>query len=342
MANSNVKYHRVLSPQAVAYLRGEGGPLLTIIREPGVRAAGSEPRLPIDVQLRRGDEIAFYAGMAKILAFVLTSGVPRIAVDDDYRPHEMTDGDPRSIAERWPEHRDNVKIKDRYRGKEGYWQSVLAVRYGPGYREGDPWCVVDAQTMIEFPSRSNKREELGAIEAPYQQLAEALFAKSNPGFRLPQGLPTKSLGDRLDLVAVTPDGDIAVVEIKDGANSQGIYLSPLQTGFYVELLERFKSELAAGLQALVRQKKELGLLPPSAPMPKDATNARVFPCVVVGNPKWRSSCWSTLKAVLEQCRLAKPAVFEGLQLMAYEMDGDQTTIVREIPDKILELGLPWF
>ncbi|MBZ0274398.1 hypothetical protein K8I61_20365 [bacterium] len=330
-------YNRHLSNPAFEYLlSSDGADLLKLLLSPGVKTTNAGIRVPIDVQFRRGDFIQLYAGTACVLRLqwngTTFQSIPK-SVHNFIRLRENT---VTAIVENWEHHRDSVEINEpRFLLNESTWQAALAFRFGRNFKKGDPFCVIDAQMRMETLADSR---ELEIVQESYRPIRQSLCEL--PVIRLPKEFASGSFWDQIDILGINGDGKIIVVEIKVGTSARGVYSGPIQAGGYTELLTEFKGDLVAGVRPLIEQKKQLGLLPASAPDFNPSGDFEIAPILAVGEPNWRSSMWKTLGIVLSECLEKKSETFKDFRICTFDdVDFDKQSMR---PEQIARLNLPWY
>jgi hypothetical protein len=298
-------YRRFLSQDFCDLLK-PGGCLNFLLSLPP-EADRADP-FSIDVQLRAGNIIQYYHGTASLLrvrysgdgsirgdAAAVYHDLPgasdlmqpcRVEPDelrrfqhalDDYLPHAIAATVPRSYRNR----------------QEGFWQNCLAITFGRNWQPGMDWLIVDREVVIEFDSDAERQQTLAPHRERYLTARRQLRAE-NPDL---WGQPTEgdSLGNELDLLALGPSGELICIELKHGSNASGIYWGPLQACAYRDDFELVLPSIADGIKALVNQKIELGLLPPSGAKRIPAGDCpKVLGLLAVADPNDRSTCWDRL------------------------------------------------
>lgn len=314
-------YQRFLSRDFCDLLK-DGG-CLRFLLTAGMEADNADP-CAIDVQLRTGDIVQYYHGTTSLLrvryrgdgsiqgdAAATYHAVPgcreliqpcRIEPDPlrcfeqalrDYLPRAMAAADPRYY---------------RNRG-EGFWQNCLAVTFGRNCRPGMDWLIIDREAVIEFDSDEERRRTL----APYREKYPAARRRLQTEEPNLWGQPpeTDSLGNELDFLALGPAGELLCIELKHGSNASGIYWGPLQTCAYRDDFRLLLPDVAEDVKALVRQKIELGLLPPSAARRVPIEDFREpLGVLAVAEPNDLSTCWGRLNDLMERFLFARIPVVE--------------------------------
>jgi hypothetical protein len=158
---------------------------------------------------------------------------------------------------------DNDHLFDRYykNKKEGYFQNVLSRKYGICGTEDDKFVIIDKESVIGYNNQKEKDKLLIPIQQQYKQLQRDISCH-NPT-RYGSDLSKKAIGNELDFLALDREGNILLIEYKHGANTSGIYLSPLQIGLYYDIFAMYpRKELEQAIDEMLEQKQKIGLINP--------------------------------------------------------------------------------
>ncbi len=176
---------------------------------------------------------------------------------------------------------------------EGYWSSKLSIDYGRNSKPDDKWLIIDREAVIGFNAADGKiasklKEEFySAIKQDVESI------KQNPRFSGWADI-SKSFGDELDFLAIGRDGQLLCIELKHGDNTSGIYWGPLQAKVYQKAFENKIADLSSKITEMVRQKVELGLLPPEASERIPADGFKVVKGILAvadASGNVNSECW---------------------------------------------------
>ncbi|MFC1765865.1 hypothetical protein ACFL6U_27780 [Planctomycetota bacterium] len=181
---------------------------------------------------------------------------------------------------------------------EGFWQNRLCHRFGRKFQRDDEWLVVDRECVIGFKSRGEKDAFYRPILAEFDGVCERIRAAGDDKWR--SSNLNKSYGDELDMLAVDRNGNLLAVELKYGSNSNGITWGSVQVGLYGKAFSTQLEFLSPMVLRLIKQKIELGLLPPYARdrLPDDGFH-NVTPVLAVAKAKLKSNCWSRMAEVMD-------------------------------------------
>ena len=99
----------------------------------------------------------------------------------------------------------------------------------------------------------------------------------------PSKLDEMILGNECDFMVLTKDGELILMELKDGGDTQKIYLSPFQISMYCDIFieyDRISNDFRDTILEMVKQKQRLGLLNPQWKVPSQIT--KISAALVVG------------------------------------------------------------
>jgi hypothetical protein len=260
----------------------------------------------IDIQLRKDDTLMYYHGTSSLLTVRLN------AVEGNIKVRATAD---KATYSKCLEYGELMKLwtqaeKDKlrkaflnylpaaieasprmcYQAKlEGYWQNRLCIDWGRRSQPSDKYMVIDRECVIGFYPGTRDRPYDSVFER-YAEIRKHL-QKSSP----------KSFGDNIDMLALDEQGNLAVIELKHGSNSTGIYWGPLQVLAYRDAFRMKLDEIAQGIRDLVGQKVELGLLPYAAMLRlSDGKFSSVKAVLAIAEPNCRSKCWRRLDRVVSE------------------------------------------
>ncbi len=309
-------------------LLGPGGTLHGIATDPGrVLDRKTNRVVQLDLQLRCNNEVHIYAGLTKLLTLRLsdrrmivrahstyenryeevlkTTGSGLRPIFGSYALNELKD-----FEGRYRDYIETIAIDTRWLAREGFWQAWLAWRYGRKFAHNDPFVVIDAQAVIEFGKGKsrNKTEFINELNRNESKRLSCAFKDpriSNlaPKMSASTSILARQFGDELDLLGVTRDGDLALIEVKSGHDAKGVYLSPFQLGVYETLwnsiADQGRVRLRDAVNRLIEQKIEIGLLPSIPAIPHLRDDFQIVPILAVGDPNFRSASWARMDSLRE-------------------------------------------
>ncbi|MBN8231507.1 hypothetical protein JYK02_28740 [Corallococcus macrosporus] len=317
----NPRFDRLLDRE-VEGLVAPGGPLHFLVTRPGTKDGE-----PLDVHLREGNIVTLYLGLTKLLDIKLMAGAVKLSADAFYRgqaaalalfPTQSNSAQalPHQLAATWDAYRDNLQVQKSKVGQEGPWQTRLSRRYGPGFRTTDPWCVIDRECVIGYPNARMRKEIHDDLRARHAPVAQSLLG--NQELRLKTG-SQELRGNEVDALAVTPQGDLFIMEVKHGRDAAGLYSAPIQLWGYLEQWRRLReaqSGLRESINRMIEQRKRLKLLPGHAPMLREGFELK--PLVMVGGPPPSPEVLRRFSAVRETVERFHPGSVGGLAIEQIE------------------------
>lgn len=270
--------------------------------------------------------MTIYAGLTKLLQIRVAGAGLTVSATAAYArqpcAHDLVGTYPLTeagqITQRWPAYRDHVDVAARYVRREGILQATLVERYGLGFQQGDDWCVVDREAVISYPNATQRR----AYEATVNDELRPVRIRIEADVSIRTGKKLRhDFGRELDLLAVTADGDLLLGEVKDGTDTAGTYLSPLQLAGYLrmwrDLATSSYSTLHATINAMIDQRERIGLLGRNAPRLRHGF--RVLPALFISPPATRSTAWQSLDIVAGHLRALQPRALDGLRTFSVTM-----------------------
>ncbi len=344
----DLTYDRALSPAFEKLVSGSE-PLLRLLRAPGRLNVKHDLPVTFDVQFRRGDEISFYAGLTKVLVLKrLDEDRLEASADASYEAQGSKGPGgafgkfhPRELADRvaaWSDYLGRVKVRESQWRKEGAWQAWLAHRAFLGVPQ--PWTLFDREAELAGLSGEN----LAALKSAHDTIGAA--AAQDPKFDRRGSPLKKSRGGGIDFLGLTPEGDIALVEVKHGSDAQGCYCTPIQVGGYAALWERAldakraEKNVLEGIRRLLKQKRRLGMLPGTGS--GLASEPRIQPFVVIAEPNlgsqvWKaqgllSRVWAAARAASETSRRTRTFICDSKRLTLREVTADLAAGKAVLPD----------
>lgn len=194
--------------------------------------------------------------------------------------------------------------------KEGFYQNIFSRRYGLLGMADDPFIIVDKESVIGFGDKSEEEKICSLHRAPLEETMSFLAQTFPKDFGSKLG--DKKLGKELDFIAIGFNGDVLLIEYKDGHNTNGIYGSPFQMGMYQALFSALdRGAFQDAVLDCARQKQQMGMLHPSWPIPAQIRSIRSV--LVVSDYPGKSTAKAKFSQVLGLCRERMGASFlEGL------------------------------
>lgn len=197
--------------------------------------------------------------------------------------------------------------------KEGFYQNLISRRYSLHCSPDDDFIIIDKEFVLGYSSESEKNAIIQPIIDKYDKIISSLAAKY-PFFK-----DVKQPGTECDLVGLTKQGDILLLEVKQHKDSQKTYLSPIQAGKYDDLTkifaEKYPDDFSKNVVSMVSQKEKMGILCPQWNIPS-AISGKICPAVVVGG--------NVSDEVQRRFGIARDTV--GKDIPLYTCDDDGTLI----------------
>ena len=190
---------------------------------------------------------------------------------------------------------------DRYYNnkKEGFYQNIFSRRYGINGTERDDFVIIDKEAVIGYLDTPQKNRLLGTLQNKYKGI-QAILGQNNLKL-LGKNVAKKSIGNELDFLALDKDGNLLLIEFKDGSNTSGIYMSGLQVGLYYEIFSSYPpTDLQNSVFSMLDQKKNLGLINPNWTAPKSIK--QIVPVLIIANYNYKSSAKQTFDIVMQQVK----------------------------------------
>ena len=279
----------------------------------------------INVQLREGNQLMYYHGTTRLLVVTLLEKDRqvcfRISANKTYSSgaacsesfKQLADlgvNDPSKAGSTFQKHlKSALSVADRScycNRKEGYWQNRLCVRYGARCQAEDDWLIIDRECVIGFANNTEKRDVFHPHQVYFETIRHAFQTQDKKRWGGPTEVDSSTgevrsrLGDELDMLAIGKDGQLLAIELKDGANTKGIYWGPLQVGTYKAAFNAVLTHLERDIHSLIKQKVDLGLLPSHALRRLEKVSfSSVVPVLAIAAPNPRSGCWSMLAEVMK-------------------------------------------
>ena len=216
----------------------------------------------LDVHFRVDDAVHVYCGHANLMQIKLKKD-RTITVEAD--PYFRDQACAKELFREWAEEEthfeealdrylEKVAVQDRQTRHEGLLQAQWS------RVENDPWTPFDRECVLV-----GMGDEIDSPEVDRaMEILENIRVRSNRGSE-PWAELKRPTGSELDQIAVDPDGNLVLIELKD-ANSDGlasVFYSPLQLLGYVHQWRKAltREPVRESLNDLIDARKNLGLTP---------------------------------------------------------------------------------
>ena len=282
----------VMEVRSPSYERTPSQRLRVLLKANGFLASLLEKRarngIGLELHLRRGNEAHLYCGLTCLVksglsrdgevwvkshttyatqecaSQLIRPGRATLVDRDDYL-RDVWNVDEPGFARALDSFLDVVEIDPRQR-KEGAIQARWAL-----VRE--PWIVFDKEAALSYPSERARAVQMAdafrpAVDEARDRLrAVALSRRSLLNSRQHWAMPpTPKTRLKLDALAVDPEGNLVLLEIKDGSGSSAeIYYAPFQLLQNVWEWHRALPVVRNSVQELLNARMELGLTPGGVP-----------------------------------------------------------------------------
>ena len=222
------------------------------------RVSGTE----LDVHLRVGDEVQVYCGLTRLVDIRRTEdGMVAVSANPAYRRQDCG----RNLFGRWSPDRP----EEFNRALDGYLDNVAVGRSNVA-AEGavqclwsgvtEPWVCFDREAVLGYPPPGPRLDAEASVQLDSAR-RELRSRASREGWG-----DGPQVGNKLDRLAVDPDGRLVVLELKNSsAGPASVYYSPHQLLHYVWEWHSALETVRPQLQAVIDARVELGLTPPPVP-----------------------------------------------------------------------------
>ena len=191
------------------------------------------------------------------------------------------------------------KFKRYYNNrKEGYYQNELSRKYGICGDQGTNFVIIDKEVVIGYANKAERIKLFGPLQLKYKKCQKEI-SDIDPT-KYGKDLQKKAIGNELDFLALDTNGNILLIELKDGKgkNTAGIYLSPLQIGLYNEVFNKYsRDKLESAIWDMLEQKKRIGLINPKWKNPS-AIKKEIIPVLIISEYKNKSCAKNKFDDVL--------------------------------------------
>ena len=241
-------YNRAPSDAMKALLSSDG------FLAPLTELNGKSPQtLPLDVQLRREDEVHVYCGLTRILRVRRNrNGTVTASADRSYSNQECAEAvmgrwdsqEPQKFGTALETYVSQVDVQERHTEQEGRMQAAWSL-----IRE--PWTPFDKEAVLAYTTteESERARDIPQVHLARRELEQTVgWTVPEPG------------GREVDQLAVDGEGRLVLVELKSArATPAAIYLAPLQLLQYVWEWRQALDCVNGQLQELIGARLELGL-----------------------------------------------------------------------------------
>lgn len=210
-----------------------------------------------------------------------------------------------------PELVDHVGAAYYRNRKEGFWENRLAYSHGRKWNSEQEWLIVDRQAVIGYSDETERQKLEGPIVRRHLDALAAVDRGEDASWAA-----SKTFGNELDLLAIDRQSSLVCVELKHASNSGGVYYGPFQAAVYGDIYRAAAECIAPGIERMVRQKVELGLLSSEAlarlPLSRSFSVRSVL--AIAGRPS------ATVKRRMGLCLASCP----GVEIREVPDDADMT------------------
>jgi hypothetical protein len=282
MKKKKMNYNRVMNDRIVKLLECEYRWLVDFVKQ----------RKDLDFQTG-SDWFSIYRGTARIFK-VTSSG--RISAHQKYmqmEPDLYKKPSERLFISLIDKIKNYVCLEGKNSGKntlkryydnerEGFYQNNISRRYGLCGKGDDVLIIIDKEAVVAFEKEDIKNNILEPLKNHYRKIAKEILEKEE--LRFPSKLDETSFGNECDFIALTKKGELILMELKDGKDTQKIYLSPFQISMYCDIFNHCDKEsddkFRETILKMVKQKQGMGLLNPLWTTPNKIT--KILAALVVG------------------------------------------------------------
>ena len=258
--------------------------------------------LPLDVHLRRHDEVHVYCGLTRILRARLNrNGSVSITAHQAYSNQPCAG----AILRRWntaevQEFRmalegyvSQLQVHERHTGREGSIQAAWS-------RIEDPWVPFDREAVLEYQTRqeSSEARKFQSVDRARCELDAFAESQQKPSGQSEIWAMPGAAGREVDQLAVDGEGRLVLIELKSAsANPSAVYYSPFQLLQYIWEWRQVSKPVLVQLQELIDARARLGLTPVPAPRLTGGLRAAVCFDREIGTEQVRSRYDRVLEVV---------------------------------------------
>lgn len=266
--------------------------------------------------------LSVYRGTGRVLTFASRRNGYKIDAADAYKriapigffEHPTED----SFVEYLSNIREAPNLQSYYesdKGKrEGFYQNLIGRRYTFNTKAEDDFIIIDKEMVVGFKDEVTKtawnKDIISKIEALIRNLRRDYKG------RLPKDISSKY--GEFDFLAMTWDGDIIIMEVKQNA-PQKTYLSPIQVRFYDEQFHKLLKEnkdISDNIMKMVQQKVDMGIIivPEGRSLPQELSG-KIETCVIVGEEE------SLSPTICDRFRVVRKIFLPNMKSYTCESDG---------------------
>lgn len=256
--------------------------------------------LALDVHLRRNNEVHVYYGLTRLVTAKLKKdNIVEIYASETYESHDQRKlfGDWHIGKAGFQDCLDDYinaiirKVAKRWYAKEGRVQAIwsrVSLPYGP-------WTPFDREAVLDYSKLKNAKRK-AEVSREFSEVCHARSTIENIQNRSEKRwAKSPKPGVKPDQLAVDDKGNLVLLELKyagNGANSGGVYYSPLQLLQYLhEWTWALESpDLWKRLQELVNIRVRLGLMCEPPPLSGGIRAAICFGDVQISDDVKRRFC----------------------------------------------------
>lgn len=299
-----IRYDRKLDEKHLVHFK-EQGLLNFFISQPIIPDHKKFPGLAeFDVQFREDNNVSIYCGLTKILniKFYHRGNIPftfqanKAYKNQFYFPVIQNYTEPELMQKSIIDYFNNVVVDPKWWIKEGVVQTTFYLSCAKYWNKTKPAGIFDKEIVFGFPSDQEK----GTYNERYFKQIDQI--KKKLGGQKKWAHFNNKLPNEIDLLGISSEGNsLYLIEVKsDNANSYQIYYSPFQLLYYFNRLKDAISEnpkIKASINALVKQKKDIGLFPTD--FPELTQIKKIIPVLAVKNKNWSHEVNNRLKTVIK-------------------------------------------
>lgn len=280
MSNNDIYYNRVMCPDLVKLIKDKYQWLIDYVI--------TRPDLDFQTGANNNNSwFSIYRGTGKILKIHPNGKVDADTEYVDLMPEFYERPNKRHLSELLTRIGKSSKFYQYYMKPdgtpfEGYYQNLISRRFSLFCKPDDPFVIIDKEFELGYKSKEIKKKYMAGITNKYDKIIKELNGR--------KGFP-KSIeqpGTECDFVALTPQGDVILLELKRHEDTQKIYLSPIQAGKYYDLtrqyMDSYPIEFNDSIIKMVKQKVNLGILKPKFELPDKLSGVLKATVVVGGEP----------------------------------------------------------
>jgi len=289
----NVYYNRVMSEKFEKYIMDNYEWLIGFVKK--------HPELDFQTgfdQKQNKSWFSVYRGTSRILRISHFDKSGRVTIDAA-ESYMKLDSYPKQLDEKHFEaylneinenpNYDKYYIDSKGERKEGYYQTLISRRYTFENTIDDDFIIFDKEFVFGFLNQEIKELWNEEIVVDWQNHVINNMRNESKE-KLPKDI--RSQYGEIDLVGLTWDGDLIVIEVKK--DLEDALLSPIQCNYYSLQFKKFLIEypevreklLSNVIREMIFQKKRMGLikkLPKAKEPPRGFMSESVRNYIVIGN-----------------------------------------------------------